>query len=75
MLINFPKVKSLSFHPKKSWILASNYSGEIAIYNYETCVEVQKFSEYSVPVRSVNFHVTQPLFVAGGDDGIIKIFD
>lgn len=35
---------------------------------------IDRFEEHEGPVRSVNFHPTQPLFVSGGDDYTIKVW-
>jgi WD40 repeat protein len=50
------RVKGLSFHPKRPWILASLHSGVIQLWDYE----------HEGPVRGVHFHKSQPLFVSGG---------
>lgn len=36
---------------------------------------VDKFDEHEGPVRGINFHRTQPLFVSGGDDFKIKVWN
>ncbi len=33
---------------------------------------IDRFEEHDGPVRGVNFHKSQPLFVSGGDDYKIK---
>lgn len=35
---------------------------------------IDRFEEHDGPVRSVDFHNTQPLFVSGGDDYKIKVW-
>jgi WD40 repeat protein len=38
------------------------------------CTLLEKFDEHDGPVRGVDFHKQQPLFVSGGDDYKIKVF-
>ena len=35
---------------------------------------IDRFEDHVGPVRSVDFHPTQPLFVSGGDDYTIKVW-
>ncbi|ETN59741.1 hypothetical protein AND_008656 [Anopheles darlingi] len=76
MLTNFEtksaRVKGLSFHPKRPWILASLHSGVIQLWDYRISTLIEKFDEHDGPVRGVAFHNQQPLFVSGGDDFKIK---
>ena len=37
------------------------------------CTMIDKFDEHDGPVRGVDFHQQQPLFVTGGDDYKVKI--
>ena len=37
------------------------------------CTLLDKFDEHDGPVRGVDFHKHQPLFVSGGDDYKIKV--
>jgi len=36
---------------------------------------IDKFEEHDGPVRGVDFHRSQPLFVSGGDDYRIKVWN
>lgn len=36
---------------------------------------IDRFEEHDGPVRGVDFHKTQPLFVSGGDDYKIKVWN
>jgi coatomer protein complex subunit alpha (xenin) len=90
------RVKGLSFHPKRPWILASLHNGVIQLWDYRMSVLIDTFEEHDGtqrymivcnqskvvigapvfflgPVRGVHFHLTQPLFVSGGDDYKIKV--
>lgn len=69
------RVKSLCFHDSRPWLLASFHTGEIIIYDYEVGVEIQRYNEFTVPVRTACFHPSLPLFAAGADDTCIKIFN
>jgi len=79
MLIKFetksPRVKGLSFHPSRPWLLASLHSGVIQLWDYRTQLLIDRFDEHEGPVRGVCFHSTQPLFVSGGDDFNIKVWN
>ncbi|CRL04977.1 CLUMA_CG018001, isoform A [Clunio marinus] len=79
MLTNFEtksaRVKGLSFHPKRPWILASLHTGVIQLWDYRISTLLEKFDEHDGPVRGINFHANQPLFVSGGDDFKIKVWN
>ncbi|KAJ8268561.1 hypothetical protein COCON_G00137330 [Conger conger] len=69
------RVKGLSFHPKRPWILASLHNGVIQLWDYRMCTLIDKFDEHDGPVRGIDFHKQQPLFVSGGDDYKIKVWN
>ncbi|KAF8406493.1 hypothetical protein HHK36_008582 [Tetracentron sinense] len=69
------RVKGLSFHSKRPWILASLHSGVIQLWDYRMGTLIDKFDEHDGPVRGVHFHKSQPLFVSGGDDYKIKVWN
>lgn len=60
------RVKGLSFHTKRPWILASLHSGVIQLWDYRMGTLIDRFDEHDGPVRGVHFHKSQPLFVSGG---------
>lgn len=62
------RVKGLSFHTKRPWILASLHSGVIQLWDYRMGTLIDRFDEHDGPVRGVHFHKSQPLFVSGGTD-------
>ena len=68
------RVKGLSFHPKRPWILSSLHNGCIQLWDYRMHTMIEKFEEHDGPVRGISFHNQQPLFVSGGDDYKIKVF-
>ncbi|KFM76440.1 Coatomer subunit alpha, partial [Stegodyphus mimosarum] len=69
------RVKGLSFHPKRPWILTSLHNGIIQLWDYRMCTLLDKFDEHDGPVRGICFHNQQPLFVSGGDDYKIKVWN
>ncbi|XP_031494258.1 coatomer subunit alpha-1-like [Nymphaea colorata] len=69
------RVKGLSFHSQRPWILASLHSGVIQLWDYRMGTLIDRFDEHDGPVRGVHFHRTQPLFVSGGDDYKIKVWN
>eukprot|EP01041_Mallomonas_annulata_P007740 gene7740-15829_t len=69
------RVKGLSFHPVRPWILASLHNGQIQLWDYRMGTCLDKFEEHDGPVRGVDFHRTQPLIVSGGDDYKVKVWD
>ncbi|XP_051149994.1 coatomer subunit alpha-1-like [Andrographis paniculata] len=69
------RVKGLSFHSKRPWILASLHSGVIQLWDYRMGTLIDRFDEHDGPVRGVHFHHSQPLFVSGGDDYKIKVWN
>lgn len=62
------RVKGLSFHPCRPWILTSLHNGVIQLWDYRMQTLLDRFDEHDGPVRGVDFHKTQPLIVSGGDD-------
>ncbi|PAA58782.1 hypothetical protein BOX15_Mlig017424g3 [Macrostomum lignano] len=69
------RVKGLSFHPKRPWILCSLHNGVIQLWDYRMRTLIEKFDEHEGPVRGIHFHGNQPLFVSGGDDYKIKVWN
>ncbi|PAV66797.1 hypothetical protein WR25_10521 [Diploscapter pachys] len=69
------RVKGISFHPTRPWVLASLHSGVIQLWDYRMCVLIDKFDEHDGPVRGICFHQEQPIFVSGGDDYKIKVWN
>ena len=69
------RVKGLSFHPVRPWILASLHNGQIQLWDYRMGTCLDKFEEHDGPVRGVDFHRSQPLIVSGGDDYKVKVWD
>uniref|UniRef100_A0A914ZVK8 Coatomer subunit alpha n=1 Tax=Parascaris univalens TaxID=6257 RepID=A0A914ZVK8_PARUN len=69
------RVKGISFHPTRPWVLASLHSGVIQLWDYRMCVMLDKFDEHDGPVRGICFHLQQPIFVSGGDDYKIKVWN
>jgi coatomer protein complex subunit alpha (xenin) len=44
-------------------------------WDYRVGTVIDRFEEHDGPVRGVDFHLTEPLIVSGGDDYKIKVWD
>jgi hypothetical protein len=40
------RIKGLCFHPKRMWIISSNYAGEINLYDYRMGTLIDTFNEH-----------------------------
>lgn len=69
------RVKGISFHPTKPWILTSLHNGVINLYDYVNCILLHSFEDSDCPIRTIDFHFSQSIFAAGGDDFKIKIYN
>jgi coatomer protein complex subunit alpha (xenin) len=69
------RVKGISFHPVRPWILTALHNGTIQLWDYRMGTCLDKFEEHEGPVRGVDFHRVQPLIVSGGDDYKVKVWD
>jgi len=69
------RVKGLTFHSKRPWVLASLHNGVIQLWDYRMCTLLERYDEHDGPVRGIDFHEHQPLFVSGGDDYKIKVWN
>lgn len=58
----------------RPWILVALHSSTIQLWDYRMGTLIDRFEEHDGPVRGVDFHRTQPLFVSGGDDYKIKVW-
>ncbi|KAL2359543.1 hypothetical protein RJZ56_007608 [Blastomyces dermatitidis] len=69
------RAKGIAFHPKRRpWLLVSLHSSTIQLWDYRMGTLIDRFEEHDGPVRGIDFHKTQPLFVSGGDDYKIKVW-
>lgn len=68
-------LQGLAFHHKRPWVLCSLYSGLIQLWDYRSCTLIETFDDHEGPVRGIDFHISQPLFVSGGDDYKIKVWN
>lgn len=69
------RVKGVSFHPKRPWVLCGLHNGMIQIHDYRMGKTIDQYEEHEAPVRGVDFHCSQPLFVSGSDDCKIKVWN
>jgi len=50
MLVKFEtksqRVKGISFHPTRPWVIASLHSGEIQLWDYRISTMIAKFEEH-----------------------------
>jgi len=69
------RVKGITFHSKRPWVLAALHNGVIQLWDYRMCTLLDRYDEHDGPVRGIDFHVAQPLFVSGGDDYKIKVWN
>jgi len=78
MLVKFesksPRVKGLAFHPTRPYILASLHNGVIQLFDYSAGSLVQTYEDHDGPVRGIDFHMSQNIFVSGGDDYKVKVW-
>lgn len=72
---NSVRVKGVSFHSTRPWILCSLHDGKIQLWDYRVGTLLETYEEHKGPVRSVDFHSSQPLFVSGGDDYKIRVWN
>jgi coatomer protein complex subunit alpha (xenin) len=47
----------------------------IQLWDFRMGVLLDRFEEHEGPVRGIDFHRSQPLFVSGGDDHKIKVWN
>jgi coatomer protein complex subunit alpha (xenin) len=45
------------------------------LFDYRAQALLDKYEDHHGPVRGINFHDTQPMFVSGGDDHLIKVWN
>jgi coatomer protein complex subunit alpha (xenin) len=62
------RVKGVSFHTNRPWVLYGTRTGTAHLHDYEVGVALSRFVvTKDQPVRCVSFHPTQPLFACGAD--------
>ncbi len=69
-----PYISRHSLTLSRPWILVSLHSSTIQLWDYRMGTLIDRFEEHDGPVRGIDFHRTQPLFVSGGDDYKIKVW-
>jgi len=69
------RVKSVDLHSTEPWVLASLYSGNVMIWDYESGGMVKSFEVSELPVRCAKFIVRKQWFVAASDDMRLRVFN
>jgi len=73
--VSSERVKSVDIHPNESWALASLYSGNVTIWDYESGSNVKTFEVSELPVRCAKFITRKQWFVASADDMRIRVYN
>jgi coatomer protein complex subunit alpha (xenin) len=70
------RVKGVSFHASRPWVLYSTHAGTVHVHDYDVGVELQRYSvTQNEPVRCVAFHPTQALFACGTDGHSVVVYN
>ncbi|KAJ2102231.1 Coatomer subunit beta' [Coemansia sp. RSA 922] len=69
------RVKSVDMHPTEPWVLASLYSGQVHIWNYETQTQVKTFEVSDLPVRAAKFIARKNWIITGSDDMQLRVYN
>eukprot|EP00617_Octactis_speculum_P022210 CAMPEP_0185743254 /NCGR_PEP_ID=MMETSP1174-20130828/926_1 /TAXON_ID=35687 /ORGANISM="Dictyocha speculum, Strain CCMP1381" /LENGTH=988 /DNA_ID=CAMNT_0028415799 /DNA_START=33 /DNA_END=2999 /DNA_ORIENTATION=+ len=69
------RVKCVDIHPVENWVLAALYSGNVFLWDYETCNQIKNFDVCELPVRSARFIVRKQWFITASDDMHLRIFN
>ncbi|CAD8177704.1 unnamed protein product [Paramecium pentaurelia] len=69
------RVKSVSFHPHRPWILSALHSGIIELIDYRIKKRIAIYDDHKGAVRSVQFHPQLNLFCSGGDDFTVRVWN
>ncbi|XP_038999716.1 coatomer subunit beta'-1-like [Hibiscus syriacus] len=69
------RVKCVDLPSSKPWILASLYSGNLCIWNYQPQKMEKSFKVTESPVRSAKFIERENWIVVGADDGFLRVYN
>ncbi|CAD8089698.1 unnamed protein product [Paramecium sonneborni] len=69
------RVKSVSFHPHRPWVLSALHSGVIELIDYRIKKRIGTYEDHQGAVRSVQFHPQLNLFCSGGDDYTVRVWN
>ncbi|CAK95037.1 unnamed protein product (macronuclear) [Paramecium tetraurelia] len=69
------RVKSVSFHPHRPWVLSALHSGVIEMIDYRIKKRIATYEDHKGAVRSVQFHPQLNLFCSGGDDFTVRVWN
>ena len=57
------RVKSISFHPTRPWILAALHTGSIQLWDYRIKTLIEKFDEHKGTKRTGDVDVVDPFLL------------
>ena len=63
------------FHPVNRWVLFSSYSGAIQLLDCNQRYLIGYYDAHIGNVHALDFHKSKPLFVSGGNDSKIKVWN
>ena len=69
------RVKGVEIHPTEPWILTNLYSGNVAIWDYETNALVKSFEVTELPVRTAKWIARKQWIATGSDDMFMRVYN
>ncbi|CAG4912061.1 unnamed protein product [Colias eurytheme] len=72
---NSDRVKCVDQHPTEPWLLCSQYSGVVNIWNYETIKQIKTFTVCDLPVRTAKFVARKNWVITGSDDMKLSVYN
>ncbi|XP_054160801.1 coatomer subunit beta'-like [Oppia nitens] len=75
LLSRSDRVKCCDLHPTEPLMLASLFTGQVHVWNYDSQELVKSFDVCGQPVRSAKFVSRKNWIITGSDDMIVRVFD
>ena len=69
------RVKGVEIHPTEPWILTNLYSGNVAIWDYESNTLVKSFEVTELPVRTAKWIARKQWIATGSDDMFVRVYN
>ncbi|KRW99243.1 WD40-repeat-containing domain [Pseudocohnilembus persalinus] len=69
------RIKCVDLHPELPWVLVSQYSGNLTIYDYNTQATVKTIENSQAPIRSAKFIARKQWIVAVSDDNQVRVYN